>query len=96
MTHVCMRLLYRGRVLCRFHPIIPLFAGPFNVSVNFLPTECICPAFTGLSKRQLHSGDASQTGREGEEPDGGRHREGTRGVQRSTEGQARKHQLTLH
>lgn len=67
---------------------------PFNLPFwvlhcsDFLPTECICPAVTGLSQRQLHSGDASQTGREGEEPDWGRHRERTRGVQRSTEGQS--------
>lgn len=51
------------------------------------PAERLCAALAGLSKRQLHPGDADQAGGEGEEPDGGGHREGTGGVQGVAEGQ---------
>lgn len=56
-------------------------------------TERLRAALAGLPKRQLHPGDAAQAGREGEEPDGGGHREGTGGVQRVAEGQDCKRRL---
>lgn len=58
------------------------------LSLNSLSAERVCPAVTGLSQRQVHSGDAAETGRTREEPDRGRQREGTRGIQRSAEGQS--------
>lgn len=64
-----------------------------RLDVVSTPTERLRAALAGLPKRQLHPGDANQAGREGEEPDGGGHREGTGGVQRVTEGQNCKRRL---
>lgn len=58
------------------------------LNVKFLSAERICSAVAGFSQWQVHSGGAAQTGRTWEEPDWRRQWEGTRGIQRSTEGQS--------